>query len=80
VVEGFHGVRFRAPLTRLRETVEACRSVWRREPLVHAGREVTVPLPADLGTGLGRPLALVNRPVRGRIPIALAALTPRAVT
>ena len=79
-VGGFRGGRSGARLTRLRETVEACRSVWRREPLVHAGREVTVPLPADLGTGLGRPLALVNRPVRGRIPIALAALTPRAVT
>jgi alkanesulfonate monooxygenase SsuD/methylene tetrahydromethanopterin reductase-like flavin-dependent oxidoreductase (luciferase family) len=31
VVEGFHGVRYDAPLGRLREIVEICRMVWRRE-------------------------------------------------
>ena len=79
VVEGFHGVPFTAPLGRQREIVEICRSVWRRERLEHAGKNYTIPLPADQGTGLGKPLKLINEPVRPSIPIALASLTPKAV-
>ena len=79
VVEGFHGVPFATPLTRIRETVEVCRTVWRREPLTYDGRAVRVPLPADQGTGLGKPLRLVNRVRRERIPITIAALTPASV-
>ena len=79
VVEGFHGVPFTTPLARVRETVEVCRLLWRREPVVGDGRAVRIPLPADQGTGIGKPLKLINRPRRERIPIAIAALTPRAV-
>jgi F420-dependent oxidoreductase-like protein len=38
-----------------------------------------VPLPPEQGTGLGRPLKLINHPVRARIPVVLAALGPRNV-
>jgi F420-dependent oxidoreductase-like protein len=79
VVEGWHGVPYDAPLQRTREVVEICRQVWRRERLVHDGPKYTVPLPADLGTGLGKPLKLINRPVRERIPVLLAALGPKNV-
>ena len=79
VVEGFHGVRYDAPLARTREIVEICRAVWRRERLTHDGRHYRVPLPAEEGTGLGKPLRLINHPVRERIPIVLAALGPRNV-
>ncbi len=79
VVEGFHGVPHLAPLARIRETVEVCRMVWRREPLAFEGHQVHVPLPAGRGTGLGKPLKLVNRPLRDRIPVAIAALTPKSV-
>ena len=79
VIEGFHGVRHDAPVARIREIVEICRQVWRREPVVHEGRHYRIPLPAEQGTGLGKPLKLINRPVRERIPIALAALGPRNV-
>ena len=79
VIEGFHGVPFSAPLATLREVVEICRSVWRRERLEHAGRTYAIPLPADRGTGLGKPLKLINAPVRERIPIHLASLTAKAV-
>lgn len=79
VIEGFHGVPFSAPLGHLREVVEICRSVWRREKLEHAGKNYTIPLPADRGSGLGKPLKLINTPVRESIPIALASLTPKAV-
>ena len=79
VVEGFHGVPYDAPLGRTREVIEICRQVWRREPLVHDGKHYTVPLPPDRGTGLGKPLKLINHPVRDRIPISVAALGPANV-
>ena len=79
VVEGWHGVPYDAPLQRTREVVEICRQVWRRERLEHSGTKYTVPLPADQGTGLGKPLKLINRPVRERIPVLLAALGPKNV-
>ncbi|HEX4442734.1 MAG TPA: LLM class F420-dependent oxidoreductase [Galbitalea sp.] len=79
VVEGFHGVPFTAPLAHTRETVEICRQVWRRERIEHTGRAYTIPLPADQGTGLGKPLKIINTPVRDSIPIAIAALAPRGV-
>jgi F420-dependent oxidoreductase-like protein len=79
VVEGWHGVPYDAPLQRTREVVEICRQVWRRERLVHEGPKYTVPLPAEQGTGLGKPLKLINTPVRDRIPVMLAALGPKNV-
>jgi len=79
VIEGFHGVPFDAPIGRTRETIEICRRVWRREPLRFEGRHHTVPLPAGEGTGLGKPLKLIDHPVRERIPITVAAIGPRNV-
>ena len=79
VIEGWHGVPYDAPLQRTREIVEICRQVWRRERLVHDGPRYTVPLPPDRGTGLGKPLKLINQPVRERIPVLLAALGPKNV-
>jgi F420-dependent oxidoreductase-like protein len=79
VIEGFHGVPFSTPLAHVRETVEICRSVWRRERVEHAGKAYTIPLPADQGTGLGKPLKIINSLVRESIPIAIASLAPKAV-
>src|SRR6185503_15331975 len=56
VIEGFHGVKYDAPLARTREVVDICRRVWRREVLVHEGEHYRMPLPGGLGTGLGKPL------------------------
>src|SRR5512142_2499628 len=60
VIEGFHGVKYDAPLGRTREIVEICRQVWRRERVVHEGKHYTIPLPPEQGTGLGKPLKLIN--------------------
>ncbi|RFU23526.1 LLM class F420-dependent oxidoreductase [Geodermatophilus marinus] len=79
VIEGWHGVPYDAPLQRTREVVEICRQVWRRERLVHDGPKYRVPLPAEQGTGLGKPLKLINTPVRDRIPVLLAAIGPKNV-
>lgn len=80
VIEGFHGVPYDAPLGRTREIVDICRKVWRREKLEHQGRHYRIPLPQEEGTGLGKPLRLINHPVRDRIPIVLASIGPRNVT
>jgi F420-dependent oxidoreductase-like protein len=78
VIEGWHGVPYDKPLARTREIVEICRSVWRREVVQHQGI-YNLPLPKDQGTGLGKPLKLINHPVRERIPIWLAALGDKNV-
>ncbi|MDA3626371.1 LLM class F420-dependent oxidoreductase [Saccharopolyspora oryzae] len=79
VIEGFHGVPYHAPLGRTREIVEICRQVWRREKVEHSGKHYNIPLPAEQGTGLGKPLKLINHPVRERIPIMIAAIGPKNV-
>ncbi|MFC9786688.1 LLM class F420-dependent oxidoreductase [Rhodococcus sp. NPDC127528] len=79
VIEGFHGVRYDAPLGRTREMVDICRQVWRREKVQYDGKYYQIPLPAEKGTGLGKPLKLINHPVRERIPIVIAALGPKNV-
>ena len=77
VIEGWHGVPYDAPIGRAREVIEICRMVWRRERLSYQGKYYTLPLAG--GTGLGKPLKLINHPVRERIPIALAAIGPKNV-
>ncbi|MGO4205477.1 LLM class F420-dependent oxidoreductase [Rhodococcus sp. TAF43] len=79
VIEGFHGVKYDAPLGRTRELIDICRQVWRREKVQYQGKYYQVPLPADQGTGLGKPLKLINHPVRERIPIVIASLGPKNV-
>jgi F420-dependent oxidoreductase-like protein len=80
VIEGFHGVRYDAPLGRTREVIEICRQVWRREPVEFEGQHYAVPLTeARGGSGLGKPLKLINHPVRADIPISVAALGPKNV-
>jgi F420-dependent oxidoreductase-like protein len=80
VIEGFHGVKYDAPLGRTREVIEICRQVWRREPVRFEGKHYTVPLTEKHGgSGLGKPLKLINHPVRADIPISVAALGPKNV-
>ena len=79
VIEGFHGVPYDAPLARTREIIEICRSVWRRDRLVHEGANYQVPLPEGTGTGLGKALKIMDHPVRERIPMYVASLGPKNV-
>ena len=77
VIEGWHGVAYDAPVGRTRELIEICRMVWRRDRLDYKGRYYRLTL--EGGTGLGKPLKLINHPVRDRIPIIIAALGPKNV-
>lgn len=73
VSEGWHGVRFTAPLGRTRDYVAIVRTALRREPVRHAGEHLTLPLP----DGPGRALRLTIPPPRPDLPIYLGAVGPR---
>jgi F420-dependent oxidoreductase-like protein len=79
VIEGFHGVVYDKPLGRTREIIDVCRQVWRREKVEHVGASYQIPVPEGKGTGLGKPLKLINHPVRAEIPIYVASLGPKNV-
>jgi F420-dependent oxidoreductase-like protein len=79
VVEGWHGVPFKRPLGRTRDTVDICRKVWSGDKVTHDGKAVSLPLPADEGTGLGKPLKFMNRIARPDIPIVIASIGPSNV-
>jgi F420-dependent oxidoreductase-like protein len=79
VIEGFHGVPYTAPIGRTREIIEICRQVWRRERVNFQGKHYNIPLPEGQGTGLGKPLKIINHPVRADIPILVAAIGPKNV-
>lgn len=80
VIEGFHGVPYDKPMPRIRDYIEVCRMVWRRERVEYEGAAVQVPLPEGQGTGLGKALKLINHPVRPDIPIFWASLMGLSVT
>ncbi|MEA3215227.1 MAG: hypothetical protein QOJ19_1383 [Acidimicrobiia bacterium] len=79
VIEGWHGVPFDRPLLRTREIIDICRKAWAREPLSYEGKAYRLPLPAEQGTGLGKPLKFMNHPVRQDIPVWIAAIGPKNV-
>jgi len=78
VIEGFHGVPYDKPLGRTREIVGLLRKGLRREALTSDGI-YKIPLPADQGLGLGKPLKLLNRPERADVPLWVAALGQKNV-
>jgi F420-dependent oxidoreductase-like protein len=79
VIEGWHGVPYTKPLQATREIIDICRMVWKRERVEYDGEVYQFPLPAEKGTGLGKPLKIINHPVRENIPIYIASLGPKNV-
>ena len=73
VVEGLHGVRYRMPLTRLRETVAICRMIFAGEKVRYQGKVFQLPLPDSEGKSIG----IAHEPAD--IPIYLATLGPNAL-
>ena len=73
VVEGLHGSAYKAPLSRLRETVEILRMAFRGEKLRYDGDYHVLPRPG----GEGKALRL-DHPPRD-IPIYLATLGPKSL-
>ena len=73
VSEGWHGVRFDAPLGRTREYVDIVRMALRRETVRYEGKHFTLPLP----DGPGKAIKLTVHPVREQIPVYLASVGPK---
>ncbi len=79
VIEGWHGMPYDKPLTRTREVVEIIRAMVRRETIDYHGKVFDLPLPADQGLGLGKPLKMLTKPERPAVPIYIAALGEKNV-
>ncbi|WP_420641012.1 LLM class F420-dependent oxidoreductase [Candidatus Leptofilum sp.] len=79
VVEGWHGVSYKRPLTRTREYVKIVRDIFKREaPVTHNGKLYQIPYRGDDATGLGKPLKSTLE-AQPDIPIYLAAIGPQNV-
>jgi F420-dependent oxidoreductase-like protein len=74
VIEGWHGLRFDRPLTRLREIVEIVRRATRGERVTFKGQVYELPRPG----GEGKALRSSAQP-RPDVPIYLATLSPRGL-
>ena len=74
VVEGLQGRPFKAPLTRMKETVEIIKLAFAGEKIEYHGKYHELPLP----DGQGKALRL-SQPANANIPIYLATLGPRAL-
>jgi F420-dependent oxidoreductase-like protein len=79
VIEGFHGVPYDRPMSRIVDYINVCRLVLRREPAVYDGPTVQLPLPPERGTGLGKRLKIINQPVRPAVPIFWASIRANSV-
>ena len=78
VVEGWYSADYAKPLARTREYVDIVREIIAREkPVEYVGDHYQMPLIG--GTGLGKPLKSIVRPLRPRIPIYLGAEGPKNV-
>lgn len=79
VVEGWHGMSYKRPLTRTREYVEILRKIFQREErLSYNGKVYQIPYQAEDATGLGKPLKSTLN-AQPEIPIYLAAIGPQNV-
>jgi F420-dependent oxidoreductase-like protein len=73
VIEGWHGIRFDRPVTRMRETIEIVRRAVRGERVAYQGQVYELPLPG----GEGKALRCSASP--RQVPIYLATLSPRSL-
>lgn len=73
VVEGLHSVRYKKPLSRLRETVEICRMIFAGEKVKYDGKVFQLPLPDSEG----KPIRIAHAPTD--VPVYLATLGPNAL-
>jgi F420-dependent oxidoreductase-like protein len=78
VVEGWYGQDYAKPLARTREYLDIVRRIVARDqPVEYHGEHYSMPFPG--GTGLGKPLKSIVRPLRTDIPVYLGAEGPKNV-
>lgn len=73
VVEGLHGVRYNPALSRLRDTVNICRMIFRGERVEYEGNSITLPRPDSEG----KSIKISHEPTD--LPIYLATLGPKSL-
>ena len=79
VVEGWYGVPYGRPITRLREYVQIIRKILeRKEPLTHDGYHYQIPMNGEKATGLGKPLKSILHGDTS-LKIFSAAISPAGV-
>jgi len=79
VVEGWHGVPYGKPVTRLKEYIQIMKKIFAREDvLTFEGKEYQIPYHGPGATNLGRPLKSIMQ-MEEKIPIYAATLTPAGV-
>ena len=79
VVEGWHGVPYGKPMTRLREYIAIMRQIFAREDrLEFQGDQYQIPYMGPGSTGLGKPLKSIMHPTHD-IKIFSASITPKGV-
>lgn len=79
VVEGWHGVAYGKPVTRLKEYVRIMRMIFdRKERATFEGVEYQLPYTGAGATGLGKPLKSILHCEQG-MPIYAASITPNGV-
>jgi F420-dependent oxidoreductase-like protein len=79
VVEGWHGVPYGRPVTRLKEYVQIMKAIFAREAaLTFEGKEYQIPYHGPGSTGLGKPLKSILH-CETPIPIYAATITPAGV-
>ncbi len=79
VVEGWHGVPYGKPVTRLKEYIEIMKLIFAREaPLTFEGDQYHLPYTGAGATGLGKPLKSILH-CNEEIPIFAATITPAGV-
>ena len=80
VVEGWHGQPYTKPLTRTREYIQIIREIFQRENKVSFdGEFYNLPYNGPDSLNLGKPLKLIEPPLRNNIPIYLAAIGPKNI-
>jgi F420-dependent oxidoreductase-like protein len=71
IVEGWYGQPWGKPYWRIKDYVEIMRKIFRREaPVVHEGREISLPYTGPGAMGVGKPLKSILH-MRADIPIYL---------
>ena len=79
VVEGWHGVPYGKPVTRLKEYVQIMKQIFAREAVAtFEGDQYQLPYTGEGATGLGKPLKSILH-CEEEIPIYAATITPRGV-
>ncbi len=79
VVEGWHGVPYGKPVTRLKEYVQIMKQIFARESAAtYDGQMYQLPYSGEGATGLGKPLKSILH-CEEDIPIYAASITPSGV-